>query len=131
MLGDVRDRLGDDVVDRRLDGLRQALVREVGELDRQRCAGEDRLQRRAEPAVGEDRGVDATRQLPQLVECTRELGLSLLEKPRDRVRATLERALGQTELQGERDEALLRAIVQVALQSPAPTMRAREAASLA
>ena len=39
--------------------------------------------------------------------------------PGDRVRAPLERALGQSELQRQRDEALLRAVVQVALQAAA------------
>ena len=72
-----------------------------------------------EAAVGEDRGVDAARQLAQLVERARELGLGLLEQPGNRVGAPLERALGEPQLQGERDEALLRAVVQVALEAAA------------
>ena len=119
MLGDVRDRLGDDVVDGRLDLLGEPLLGQLDELDGERRARQDRLQRRAEAAVGEDRGVDAARQLAQLVERARELGLRLDEQAEDVVGAALERALGEPQLQRERDEALLGAVVEVALQPAA------------
>ena len=63
--------------------------------------------------------MDAARQLAQLVERAGELGLGLLEQPGNRFGAALQRALGEAQLQRERDEALLRAVVQVALQPAA------------
>ena len=64
--------------------------------------------------------MDATRQLTQLVERTRELGLSLLEKPGDRVRVNARARSGPDGgCRASGDEALLLAVVQVALQAAA------------
>ena len=63
--------------------------------------------------------MDAARQLAQLVERPGELGLRLDEQAEDVVGAALERALGEPQLQCERDEPLLGAVVQVALQPAA------------
>ena len=75
VLGDVRDRLGDDVVRRRLDRRRQPLVRERVDSTGSGARAASGVQRRAEPALGEDDGVDAAGQLAQLVEPAGEVGL--------------------------------------------------------
>ena len=69
VLGDVRQRLGDDEVGGRLDRPRAAARRAASaQLDRQRRAASSACERRAQPAVGQDRRVDAARQLAQLLE---------------------------------------------------------------
>ena len=78
VLGHVGQRLGDDEVGGRLDRRRQPLVRHLGELDRHRRAAGERLERAPEAAVGQHRGVDAARQLAQLLE----RGLQLLLRGR-------------------------------------------------
>src|SRR4029079_14776352 len=72
VLRDVRERLGGDVVRGGLDRRREALVRDV-DLDRNRGADHERLERRSETAVGEDVRVEAARQLPELLQGLREL----------------------------------------------------------
>ena len=79
VLRDVRQRLGDDEVRRRLDGWGQALLRHGGEVYRKRSPLGERLHRRAESAVGEDRRVDPARELAQLLERLRQL----LVRPRE------------------------------------------------
>ena len=71
--------------------------------------------------VGEDRGVDAASELPQLIERPAQLLASPLQLPRASGSPSIFDAAPQTER--ERDEALLSAVVQVAL-------RRRRAASL-
>ena len=73
VLGDVGDRLGDEVVGRGLDGLGQAFVGHVVDLDRQRRAVRERREGGGQAAVGEDRGMDAAGQLAQLLERVLEL----------------------------------------------------------
>src|SRR4051812_16248773 len=68
VLGNVRERLRHHVVGGCLDRRGQRLVGDVGQHHRQRGSGRQRLQRRAQPPVGEDRGVDAPRQLAQLLQ---------------------------------------------------------------
>ncbi len=68
VLDDVRQRLGDDVVGGRLDRLGQPLGQLEVELDGERRAGGEHLERRAQAALGEHGRVDALRQLAQLGE---------------------------------------------------------------
>ena len=71
--GDVGQRLGDHEVGGGLDLRRRALVELDVDLDGQRHAVGEPLHGGPEPAVGEDRGVDAARELAQLGERDREL----------------------------------------------------------
>jgi hypothetical protein len=63
VLGDVRQRLGDDVVCSRLDGPQQALGGSTNIERHGRALGE-RLERRAKAPIGEDRRVNPTGKLP-------------------------------------------------------------------
>ena len=74
VLGGVGQRLGDDVVGGDLDLLGQPLLDAHVELDRDRRAAGERLERRAQPALGEDRRVDAAGDLAQLVQRAGRLG---------------------------------------------------------
>ena len=118
VLGHVRERFGDDVVRGRLDRLGQALVEKL-EVDRERRPRDERLDRGGQAAVGEHRGVDAARQLPQLLERLRELVGGLAEQPFGRLGLVVHTRLREAQHQGERDEALLRAVVEVALEPAA------------
>src|SRR6185437_3182965 len=102
------DRLGQGDVERR-------------ELDRNRRPGGARLERRVEPAVAEHRGMNAARELAQLLQGVGELlarGADDLRGPRGIGVDPRER---EPERQGERDEALLSAVVQVPLE-PSPRL---------
>jgi hypothetical protein len=81
VLRHVRQRLRRDVVGRRLDRRVEAVVRDV-ELDRQRQARRQRLERVREPPVGEDRRVEAARELAQLDQRLLQLLRGLIEERR-------------------------------------------------
>ena len=119
VLGDVRHRLRDDVVRGRLDRPGEALVRHLGDLDGHRRAGGQRLDRRAQAAVGQDGGMDPAGQLAQLVEALGELVLRLREQLAGGGRVLAQRRLDQAQVERDGDQPLLRAVVQVALQPPA------------
>ena len=68
MLGRVGEGLGDDVVDRCFDRCGQSFVRDAVDLDLERGAGRDRLERGCEAAFGEDRWVESARELAELFE---------------------------------------------------------------
>ena len=68
MPGRVGQRLSDDVVGADLDLVGQPLVGAYLQLDRDRRAAGERPEGAAEPALGQDRGVDAARDLAQLVQ---------------------------------------------------------------
>ena len=112
---DVRDRLGDDEVRRGLDRRRQPLVRHGGDLDRQRHPLRQRLQRRPEPAIGEHRRMDPARELAQLADRLVEVLRRAVEQLPGRLRIVVHARARQPQAQRERDEPLLRAVVQVAL----------------
>ena len=59
MLGRVRERFRDDVIRRDLDRLRQAVVDDVAELDRNRRTAGERPQGRGETSLGEDGRMDS------------------------------------------------------------------------
>jgi hypothetical protein len=118
VLGDVGQRLGDHEVGRGLDRLGQPLARDLDDLDRQRRAHGERLDGGLQPAVGEHGRVDPAGELAQLLERTRELllrGGDHLARP---VGGLADLVLGDPKGEAERDEALLGAVVQVALQPP-------------
>ena len=117
MLGGVRQRLGDDEVggglDRRGGGRSSSRPRPSGSG----AALGQRLERRAEPAVGEDRRVDAAGQVAQLLQRLADAGAGLGYQLLRALRVGLEPLLRQPEAHAERDEPGLRAVVQVALDA--------------
>ena len=117
VLDDVGQRLGDDEVSGGLDFLREPAVQSQVELNRHRRSLCERVERGCESAVGEHRRVDPARELAQL-------GLRLAQR-RDRPVEQLDRRLlgdpaaQHLQLERERHEPLLGAIVQVALEPAA------------
>ena len=78
----------------------------------------------AEAAVAQQRRVDAVRELAQLGQRRLHVAAQLLEHGLDRLRVALDELAGEADLHRERDEVLLRAVVQVALD-PAPRLVGR------
>ena len=113
VLGDVGQRLADDVVGGGLDRAGEAVLELDVELDRQRRAVGDRADGGLEAALGQHRGVDAAGELAQLLQRVGELLAGPLE-----VGVVGMAAGGQPQHQRQRDEPLLRAVVEVALQPP-------------
>src|SRR4051812_1520597 len=74
VLGGVRKCLGHDVIRGELDRFGEALVRPEFEANRYGRASCERLDRGAQPTLGEDRGVEAASELTQIVEHAAELG---------------------------------------------------------
>jgi hypothetical protein len=118
VLGHVRQAFGDQEVGRDLDLLRRARVERDREPHRHRHAGDQPLQRHLQPAPGDDGRVDAARKLAQLLERARELTARLLQRA-PCVGIVAEPPLEHPEVERERDQPLLGAVVQVALE-PAP-----------
>ena len=123
VLGRVGQRLGHQVVGGHLDRLGQPPVDADGQLDRDGGAAGQGLERRAQPALGEDRRVDAAGQLAQLVQRAgqpggqvAQLGGQLASLGRHR---RLHRGLRGARLQGQGDQALLGAVVQIPLEASA------------
>ena len=86
VLGHVGQRLGDHEVGRGLDRLGQPLAGNLDDLDRQRRADGERLDRRAEPAIGQHGRVDAAGELAQLLERARQLLLGRADHRRGLLR---------------------------------------------
>ena len=118
VLGHVGQRLAHDEVGRGLDRLGQALVERDVDRDRQRRAVGDGLDRRAQAVVGEDGGMQAARQLAQLLERAAELVAGAVEHRAQR-RVVGHAAGRQAHGERRRHQPLLGAVVQVALQAPA------------
>ena len=79
----------------------------------------ERLERGGQPAVGEDGGVDAARELAQLRERVRELLPGSGEDLVGAVGVVPQPRLREPQRERERDEPLLRAVVQVPLEPAA------------
>ena len=118
VLGHVRERLRDDVEDRHLDRAREPLVEVDFQLDRNRRALRERLERRFQAAVAEDRRVEATRKLAQFLERERELLPRAGEDARGRLGLRTKLRLGEPERERQRDEPLLGTVVEIPLESP-------------
>ena len=100
VLGDVRQRLRDDVVRRGLYWLRKPVLREI-EVDRKGSAGGKSLERGAEPSIREHRGMDAAGELPQLCQRVGQLLGSPFEQALGLGRIRLQAGLRQPKPQGE------------------------------
>ena len=115
VLGDVGQALADDVVGGDLDGLRQPPADIDGEPNGERRTCGHLLERDREPVAGDDRGMDPAREVAQLGE--REIDLALRDvqlRPRIRVGQA---ALEQLQVERQRHQPLLGAVVQVALEA--------------
>ena len=135
VLADVRDRLGDDVVGRRLDRRREPLLGQLGDLDRDRRPRQQRVERRAEAALGEDGRVDAARELAQLREPVGEIVLGRRRGSPARPRGSLS-SFAATMLSSSATETSRCCAPSCRLRSsrrrsasPTSTSRARDAAS--
>jgi len=82
-----------------------------------RSAREERLERGGQPVVGQHGRVDAPRELAQLAQRALDVLAGALELGAHR-RPQVELPEGEAEAQRDRHEALLRAVVQVALDAP-------------
>ena len=117
VLRHVGQSLRDDVVAGRLDRRRQPL-RGCVELDRERGPADERLERRAEAAIGEHGRMDPACQLAELLQRMGELLARAREHLGRLVRVAAQLRLDQPKLHRQRDEALLGAVVKVALELP-------------
>ena len=115
MLRDVRQGFRDHEVRRRLDRRGESGPGFELELDRERQLGGERCERALEAPVGEHRRVDSPHELAQLGD----RGLGALVRGEDQLprglRVLVQLLLRESEVDRERDELRLRAVVQVAL----------------
>ena len=98
---------------------RAAGVWDSGERDRDGRAFGERAESGDEAAVAEDCWVDPARELAQLVERLRELAVGCAEERFRLLGVSLQGRLDEPQLERERDEPLLRPVVQISLQPPA------------
>ena len=115
MLADVGQALRDHVVRRDLHGLRQASVELDRQGDRHGGTGCDGLKCNSETMPGQHRRMEAVRHVPQLGEGGADL-LARVVQPSHRRGVRAQPAFQKCELERQRDESLLRPVVQVALQ---------------
>ena len=116
VLRDVRQRLGDQVVRGRFDRLGQPFIGNLVDLHDDRCPPRKHLDRRPQAAIREHRGVQASGQLAELVQCHGQL-VARVSKDRpdgDRVGLELRSASRKT---ADGHQALLCAVVEIALEA--------------
>jgi len=118
MLDDVRQRLRDHEVRRSLDVRRVATRRHL-DVDDDRTASGQRLDRGPEPAVGEDARMHAGSELPQFRQPVAGVAQGRPEQVVSPDRIPIEALVGELERDEGRHQPLLCPIVQVAGQ-PAP-----------
>ena len=117
MLGDVRQRLARDEVGRGLDRGREPLRRRV-DRDAHRRAGRQRLEGGGEPALAQKHRMDAAGELAQVLDRALDPDRRVLEYVVDvRVDALREPPPLAGELDAERDELLLQAVVEIAFDA--------------
>jgi hypothetical protein len=117
MPGGVGQGLRDEVVGGGLDSLWEALAQRL-ELDRHGRSRGERLERRSQPALAQDRGVDAAGQLAQLVQRETKLLPRRCEQLLGGRRVLVEPRLDIAQVERHAHEALLGAVVEVALDAP-------------
>ena len=116
MLRDVREALGDEVVGRDLDLLRQAFLDGDGQANGHGRTRRELLESDCKPVSADDGRVNPARYLAQLPERGRDLA-PRLRQPQAGVSVGSQLLLEQAQLEREGDQPLLGAVVQVALQS--------------
>nr|WP_263657342.1 hypothetical protein [Nonomuraea gerenzanensis] len=100
-------------------GRRVAAEAGGADLGGQRRVADGRAQRRLQPRLGELQRVDAVRQVAQLGLRLAQVGRELREHGRRLRGVGVHQPLGDPRLHGRRDEPLLGAVVQVALDPAA------------
>ena len=117
VLADVGEALGDDVVGGDLDRLVAAGPRRsTVEPDRDRSVRGERLERDRQPVPAEHRRVQAARDVAQLLERERDLASRPTRAGACASGSPSSMLLEQAELERERDQPLLGAVVEVALE---------------
>ena len=111
--------IGDDEVQRRLDRCGQPVRKGDLGIDGQRCAQRERLHGRPQAGVGQDRRQDPAGQLAELLDRRLEVGRQGGQGVPHRRVARLRGGPDSPELHRQRDESLLGAVVEVALDPPA------------
>ena len=118
MLRHVGQRLQHDVVHGGLDVLGQALAGRF-HFDPDRQALRNTRERRAQALLGERCRMQSARKFAQFPECEIQLVGRALQRCGGRLRARLQLSSGQPDRQRQRDEPLLRTVVEVPLEFPA------------
>ena len=121
MLADIGKTLRDDIERSDLDLLWQPALERNVQTHRHRSAGGDRLQGHLQTVTAENGRMEAARHRPKLVERDCDL-LSRLVESRTGIGIAGHLLLQQAQLERERDQTLLRAVVQIALQPLALTL---------
>ena len=121
--GHVGQGLGDGEVGGDLDGGRVPRGGGDSQHRRQRRPGHERAQRRLQAALGQDRGVDAARELTELPGRGGELVRGLLEQARGLVGRAVHARPRQAQIERQPDQPLLGPVVQVALEPAARLVR--------
>ena len=119
VLGHVRQRLGDDEVDRALDRRGRALRDIHGQADRHRAPGDHRRQRGVETAVLENGRVEAAHEVAQLGERLLRFFVRARDELQRAIRVGGEVLLRASEVHAQGDQALLRAVVEVTFDATA------------
>ena len=119
VLGGIGQRLGHDEVRSHLDPLRQAGLDVDLELHGDRRPTGERLESGREPSLRQDRRVDAAGQLPELVERAGQAVRHAGQRPLRLDLMWRHSFLGGAQLQAQRDQALLDAVVEVAFDAAA------------
>jgi len=122
VLGHVGQTLGDREVGGALDRRGHALLELRLELDGERGACRNGLEARVEPALREHRGVDARGQLAQLVDRS----ACVLECPGDELARELRALVRELQPEQDRDQPLLRAVVEVTAEATALLVAGRD-----
>jgi hypothetical protein len=126
----VRDSLREHVVGGRLGGLVDPPVGQPEQPDRHRRAKRGAPDGRRQPEVRQHRGVDPMCEVTELVDRELQLRLGLLEQLGRELGRPARMGRTPAQVDGEPGEALLGAVVQVALQPPALHIgRSHEAAA--
>jgi F420-dependent oxidoreductase-like protein len=118
VLRDVVQRLEATEVHRGLDRLVVASVAAHLDGDRDRCLASLRLEGGPESLVGEQRRIDAPGEVAQIFESSFGVALDVAEQAGALGRVSLGELLGEPGLDGEGDQLLLGAVVEVALDPP-------------
>ena len=117
VLRDVGERLRDEEVGCRLRRRREPLVRHLDDRDRHGRALRERRQSRTEALLGQHGRVDAAGELMQLAERGAQLGVGFGEELCGAVCVRSELRTRELEREAEAEQALLGAVVEVALES--------------
>jgi hypothetical protein len=119
VLGHVGQRLAHHEVGGGLDHGREPLARHLGDRHDGRRPLDQRLDRPGQPGLGEHRGVDAAGQFAQLGQRLLRLLAGRLDQRLQLGIDPGQAAARHAERQGQRDQPLLRPVVQVALEPAA------------